>query len=117
MSPVGGVGINYAIQDAVVAANILGPSLKARQLRLSDLAKVQREREWPTRLIQGFQNFMQSHIIAGALNPEQPLIVPAWARLLLRVPLIGDLPARLIAFGPRTVHVFPSRFQSQAQGR
>jgi 2-polyprenyl-6-methoxyphenol hydroxylase-like FAD-dependent oxidoreductase len=105
MSPIGGVGINYAIQDAVVAANILGPSLKARQLRLSDLAKVQREREWPTRLIQGFQNFMQSHIIAGALNPEKPLIVPAWVRFLLRVPLIGDLPARLIAFGPRTVHV------------
>src|SRR5579883_2246812 len=49
MSPIGGVGINYAIQDAVVAANILGPSLKARKLRLSDLAKVQREREWPTR--------------------------------------------------------------------
>ena len=105
MSPIGGVGINYAIQDAVVAANILGPSLKARQLRLSDLAKVQREREWPTRLIQGFQNFMQSHIIAGALNPEKPLIIPAWVRFLLRVPLIGDLPARLIAFGPRTVHV------------
>lgn len=105
MSPVGGVGINYAVQDAVVAANILGPSLKARQLRLSDLAKVQREREWPTRLIQGFQNFMQSHIIAGALNPDKPLIVPAWVRFLLRLPLVGDFPARLIAFGPRAVHV------------
>jgi 2-polyprenyl-6-methoxyphenol hydroxylase-like FAD-dependent oxidoreductase len=105
MSPIGGVGINYAIQDAVVAANILSPSLKVRQLRLSDLAKVQREREWPTRIIQGFQNFMQSHLIAGALNPDRPLIIPGWARLLLRLPLIGDLPTRLIAFGPRTVHV------------
>lgn len=59
-----------------------------------------------TRLIQGFQNFMQRHIIPGALNPERPLIIPAWVRLLLRVPLIGVLPARLIAFGPRAVHVF-----------
>lgn len=105
MSPVGGVGINYAIQDAVVAVNILSVSLKARQLRLSELAKVQRKREWPTRIIQGFQNFMQSHVIAGALNPDQPLTIPGWARLLLHLPLIGDFPARLIAFGPRTVHI------------
>src|SRR5205823_12757413 len=52
MSPVGGVGINYAIQDAVVAANVLGGRLESGRLRLSDLAAVQRRREWPTRIIQ-----------------------------------------------------------------
>ena len=105
MSPVGGVGINYAIQDAVVTANVLSGSLKARQVRTSDLAKVQREREWPTRIIQGFQNLMQRNIIASVLTSDSPLSVPPWIRLLLRLPVIGDLPARLIAFGPRTVHV------------
>ncbi len=105
MSPVGGVGINYAIQDAVVAANVLSGSLKAGQMRTSELAKVQREREWPTRIIQGFQNFMQRNMIASVFKADKPLTVPAWVRFLLRLPVIGDLPARLIAFGPRTVHV------------
>src|SRR5205823_11561266 len=58
MSPVGGVGINYAVQDAVVTANVLSAKLKAGQIRLSDLTEVQRKREWPTRIIQGFQNML-----------------------------------------------------------
>ena len=56
MSPVGGVGINYAVQDAIVAANILSKPLKNGSLHLWDLAEVQRQREWPIKAIQAFQN-------------------------------------------------------------
>ncbi|MBD6619065.1 FAD-dependent oxidoreductase [Komarekiella sp. 'clone 1'] len=101
MSPVGGVGINYAIQDAVVAANVLSKPLKNRQVELSDLAKVQRQRELPTRIIQAFQTFVQKQIFAPILNSNrnfQPSI-------LLRLPILRDLPARLIALGVFPVHV------------
>ncbi|WP_193199604.1 FAD-dependent oxidoreductase [Nostoc sp. MG11] len=101
MSPVGGVGINYAIQDAVVAANVLSKPLKNRQVKLSDLAKVQRQRELPTRIIQAFQTFVQKQIFAPILTSNrnfQPSI-------LLRLPILRDLPARLIALGVFPVHV------------
>ncbi len=101
MSPVGGVGINYAIQDAVVAANVLSESLKSGRLQLSDLARVQRRREWPTRIIQAFQTLMQQQIIARALNPDQPFTPP----FFLRLPLLRDIPTRLIGLGVWPVHV------------
>ena len=105
MSPVGGVGINYAIQDAVVAANVLSDKLKAGQIRLGDLAEVQRKREWPTRIVQGFQNMLQQTVLATVLKSNEALTFPPIARLLLRLPLVGTFPARLIAFGPSRVHV------------
>lgn len=105
MSPVAGVGINYAIQDAVVAANILGEKLKAGRLRLSDLAEVQRKREWPTRIVQSFQNSIQQTVLTSVLKSDKALIIPPFVRFLLRLPLVGTLPARLIAFGPSHVHV------------
>ncbi|GAC1299695.1 MAG: FAD-dependent oxidoreductase [Ktedonobacteraceae bacterium] len=105
MSPVGGVGINYAIQDAVEAANILGDKLKAGQVRLRDLEQVQKRREWPTKVIQGFQNALQRRVLTTVLESDQTLTVPALFRLFLKVPLISTLLARLVAFGPRTVHV------------
>jgi 2-polyprenyl-6-methoxyphenol hydroxylase-like FAD-dependent oxidoreductase len=101
MSPVGGVGINYAIQDAVVAANVLSKPLKTEQLKLSDLAAVQRRRELPTRTIQAFQSFAQKQIIAPAIDPNRQFKLPA----ILRLPILRDLPARLIAFGILPVHV------------
>ena len=110
MSPVGGVGINYAIQDAVVAANVLAEPLKTCQQQLKDLdpsylAAVQRRREWPTRVIQAFQAQIQRRILAPALNADRPFVPPLPLRLLLRVPLLRDLPARIIAFGPRRVRL------------
>jgi 2-polyprenyl-6-methoxyphenol hydroxylase-like FAD-dependent oxidoreductase len=105
MSPVGGVGINYAIQDAVAAANLLVEPLRAGRLRLGDLRAVQRRREWPTRVIQAFQRLVQRAVLARALDSSGSFRVPAIARLLLRLPLVRDLPARLIAFGVRPVHV------------
>ncbi|HAA32057.1 MAG TPA: hypothetical protein DCE56_35570 [Cyanobacteria bacterium UBA8553] len=101
MSPVGGVGINYAIQDAVVAANVLSTPLKSHALHLWDLAEVQRQRELPTRIIQAFQSFMQEQIIKGALDTTRKFTTPAF----LRLPIVRNLPAQIIAFGVWPVHV------------
>lgn len=101
MSPVGGVGINYAIQDAVVAANVLTTPLKAGRVDERDLAKVQRKRELPTRIIQTFQALVQKLIFTRVLNSDQIVQPPAF----LRLPILRDLPARLIALGVFPVHV------------
>jgi 2-polyprenyl-6-methoxyphenol hydroxylase-like FAD-dependent oxidoreductase len=101
MSPVGGVGINYAIQDAVVAANVLSTPLQQGKVQLRDLAAVQRRREWPTRIIQAFQLLMQERLIARALDPDRPFRLP----LFLRLPMVRNLPARLIGLGVWPVHV------------
>ncbi|HEY9901097.1 MAG TPA: FAD-dependent oxidoreductase [Candidatus Sericytochromatia bacterium] len=101
MSPVGGVGINYAIQDAVVAANIITEPLKKNHLHLWDLAQVQRQRELPTRIIQGFQSLMQQQILVRALNSEVAFNPP----FFLRLPILRDVIPRLIAFGVSPAHV------------
>jgi 2-polyprenyl-6-methoxyphenol hydroxylase-like FAD-dependent oxidoreductase len=101
MSPVGGVGINYAIQDAVVTANILSKSLQQHHVEISDLAKVQQLRELPTRLIQAFQSLIQKRIFAPILTDNQIFKPP----LLLRLPILRHLPAQLIALGVFPVHV------------
>ena len=104
MSPVGGVGINYAIGDAVAAANVLARPLLNSQRRLvplgvRHLAAVQRRREVPTRLIQGLQALIQRRVLAPALRSDRPLRVPPPLRLLLRVPVLRSLPARVVGFG------------------
>jgi len=105
MSPVGGVGINYAIQDATVASNLLAAPLRSGRVEVSDLAKVQAEREWPTRIIQAAQSAIQKRIIANVFNSPTGLRIPALLPLLFRIPLIRDIPARLIAFGIHRAHV------------
>jgi 2-polyprenyl-6-methoxyphenol hydroxylase-like FAD-dependent oxidoreductase len=105
MSPIGGVGINYAIQDAVETANLLGDKLKARHLQANDLNSVQRQREWPTRVIQWLQRQIQQRVIAAALRSNRPLNLPLAIRLLIRLPLLRDIPARMIAFGVKRVHL------------
>jgi 2-polyprenyl-6-methoxyphenol hydroxylase-like FAD-dependent oxidoreductase len=107
MSPVGGVGINYAIQDAVAAANVLVEPLRSGAVTTEQLRRVQRERELPTRIIQAFQTFAQRRVVAGALSSRQTGGVPFLLRLLLRTPVLRDLPARLIAFGFRPTHLRP----------
>jgi 2-polyprenyl-6-methoxyphenol hydroxylase-like FAD-dependent oxidoreductase len=105
MSPVGGVGINYAIQDAVAAANVLAEPLGKGEVSTDDLREVQRRRELPTRLIQAVQTGIQKRIITAALNPDKPFRVPFALRLLLSIPGLRDLPARVIGFGFRREHV------------
>jgi len=107
MSPVGGVGINYAIQDAVVAANVLAGPLRGGTLNVEHLKEVQRQRVWPTRLIQTLQTQIQKRLIAAALDPSQPFRIPPALRLLLRVPVLRNLPARIVGFGFKRVHVKP----------
>ena len=105
MSPVGGVGINVAIQDAVEAANLLAGPLKEGRLSERVLAAVQAKRDWPVRAIQGFQDRIQKTIVSQALQGGKPFRLPLALRVLLRLPILRDFPARMIAFGARRVRV------------
>jgi 2-polyprenyl-6-methoxyphenol hydroxylase-like FAD-dependent oxidoreductase len=105
MSPVGGVGINYAIQDAVVTANVLSEPLKRGQLRLRDLAAVQRQREIPTRIIQGFQRLAQEQIVTRALRSDEAGASPMTPPPFMRLPVLRDLVPRLLALGVWPVHL------------
>src|SRR5258705_3584841 len=105
MSPVGGVGINLALQDAVATANILSAPLAQGRLGERDLAKVQKRREWPTRATQWFQVQVQQRIIAPVLGRSTSLKLPVFFRLLARYPILRRIPARLIGVGVRPEHV------------
>ncbi len=105
MSPVGGVGINLAIQDAVAAANLLAAPLRAGRLTTDDLRLVQRRREWPTRLTQRMQIFVQNRVIRRVLGSTGQLVPPLLFRLLARLPFLTRIPARLIGIGFRPEHV------------
>ncbi len=105
MSPVGGVGINLAIADAVAAANALAGPLGEGRVRSRDLMAVQLRRELPTRAIQAFQSLAQRRVISSSLRPGGAPSIPAPARMLLRLRPARDLPARIIAFGIWPEHV------------
>jgi 2-polyprenyl-6-methoxyphenol hydroxylase-like FAD-dependent oxidoreductase len=113
MSPVGGVGINLAIQDAVAAANILAAPLASGRLSDDDLVRVQRRRELPTRLIQRGQVAVQDLFLRRALENRGAVEVPLAMRLLQRFPVLRRIPARLVGVGIRPEHVrlrpLPSR--------
>ncbi len=105
MSPVGGVGINLAIADAVAAVNALAEPLKKGRVRSRELWAVQLRRELPTRAIQAFQSLAQRRVVSSALGPGGGPSIPALVRMLLRLRPVRDLPARLIAFGIWPEHV------------
>jgi 2-polyprenyl-6-methoxyphenol hydroxylase-like FAD-dependent oxidoreductase len=100
MSPVGGVGINYAIQDAVATANCLSQPLKQKAVKPSHLAAVQRQRQLPTRFIQFFQSLIQQNIVKSALNNQLPQLP-----VFLKLPILKDIPPRIIGFGLFPPHV------------
>lgn len=104
MSPVGGVGVNLAVQDAVAAANRLAAPLKARTLSDADLQAIQARRSWPVHLTQLFQLMMQNQIIRRALAGQQ-MKVPLPFKLLSAVPLLQRIPGRLLAVGFRPEHI------------
>ena len=105
MSPVGGVGINLAIQDAVAAANALAGPLLEDNVELQHLRSVQRRREIPTRVIQGLQTLAHRRVFGPAVSSGGLPLPPAPVRAFLRLRAVRDLPARIMAFGIWPVHV------------
>ena len=106
MSPIGGVGINLAIQDAVAAANLLWEPLRAGRPTIAHLRRVQARRQWPTRVTQGLQVLVQRRVITQALQGGQARLTPPLAiRLLARYPFLQRLPARMVGVGIRAEHV------------
>ena len=107
MSPVGGVGINLAIQDAVAAANILSAPLRKGPATLAALQAVQRRREWPVRVTQRMQVTVQERVVARVLQDRDRRArnLPFVLRLLQRFPVLRRIPARLIGIGVRPEHV------------
>jgi 2-polyprenyl-6-methoxyphenol hydroxylase-like FAD-dependent oxidoreductase len=107
MSPVGGVGINYAVQDAVVAGNLLTKPLLDGRVTTDQLRSVQRKREWPVRIIQTLQTQLQKRVIATALRAkeQETLHIPWFIRAFARIPFLRDVPPRMMALGVVRVRV------------
>jgi 2-polyprenyl-6-methoxyphenol hydroxylase-like FAD-dependent oxidoreductase len=105
MSPVGGVGVNLAIQDAVAAANILYKPLLDRAVTTDDLRKVQARRQWPVRVTQRIQIFIQNRVVsavlAGTERPKPPFVV----KLVQWFPILQGIPARVIGIGVQPEHI------------
>jgi 2-polyprenyl-6-methoxyphenol hydroxylase-like FAD-dependent oxidoreductase len=108
MSPVGGVGINLAIQDAVATANILGPALREGRVELDDLRAVQRRREWAAHLTQRVQIFMHEHFLERIFQATEQMAPPLPAQLLEKFAVLRRIPARMIGIGFRPEHVVPT---------
>ncbi|MGH9503312.1 MAG: FAD-dependent oxidoreductase [Terriglobales bacterium] len=105
MSPIGGVGINLAIQDAVATANILGERLRQGSVNLGDLESVQRRRSFPTRATQRLQLIVQNNVIRRVLGSTRPLAPPWPVKLLGRWRFLQRVPARVLGVGFRPEHV------------
>lgn len=106
MSPVGGVGVNLAVQDAVATANLLADKLQHGCPPENELDAVRRRRAFPVKMTQRMQVIVQNHIISGALQGgDQPLKVPLILRLISAVPWLQGIPARFLAIGVRPEHV------------
>lgn len=106
MSPIGGVGINLAIQDAVAAANILALPLRHGEAAPEHLRAVQQRRKLPTRVTQGVQVFMQNRVIRNVLSSSQEQVsLPLALRLLRRWRWLQRIPAYPVGIGVRPEHV------------
>jgi 2-polyprenyl-6-methoxyphenol hydroxylase-like FAD-dependent oxidoreductase len=105
MSPVGGIGINVAIQDAVAAGNILGPALRKGPVPESLLAAVQKRREWPTRMTQSLQVVVQNLVIRNVLQMQKKPHAPFLVKLFKWFPALRRIPGRIIGMGFRPEHV------------
>jgi len=118
MSPVGGVGINLAIQDAVAAANLLAEPLGRGSVTDDELRRVQRRRALTTRVVQRFQVLIQNRVVAPILNSRaRTLTVPFALRLFVRFPWLRRIPARIVGIGLRPEHVDAAALSSVAPRR
>jgi 2-polyprenyl-6-methoxyphenol hydroxylase-like FAD-dependent oxidoreductase len=109
MSPVGGVGINLAIQDAVATANILGKKLREGRVEPNNLRAVQHRRERPAHLTQRAQIFIHEHFLERVFKANEQMSSPLPARLLEEFPLLRRIPARMIGIGFRPEHVLSAK--------
>lgn len=116
MSPIGGVGINLAIQDAVATANILGQRLLQGTPSENELHAVQRRRTFPTQATQRLQIIIQNNVIRRVLGDPKPLTLPGALKLLRRWPILRRIPARLIGVGFRPEHVRTAEVSPSASG-
>jgi len=105
MSPVGGVGINLAVQDAVAAANRLADPLRRRAVTDADLEAVERRRALPVRLTQWLQIFVQNRVIGPTLARQDKVSAPAVVKLINRWPALRRIPGRLVGLGVLPEHV------------
>jgi 2-polyprenyl-6-methoxyphenol hydroxylase-like FAD-dependent oxidoreductase len=105
MSPVGGVGVNLAVQDAVAAANILAAPLKAGRVTDADLAAVQERRTLPMKVIQWIQVQIHSRVLSAALASTATPTLPWPVKLFNVFPVLRRLPARLVGLGIRPEHI------------
>jgi 2-polyprenyl-6-methoxyphenol hydroxylase-like FAD-dependent oxidoreductase len=105
MSPVGGVGINLAIQDAVATANLLASKLLKHALHISDLKTVQHRRERPAHLTQRVQVFLHKHLLEPIFNSPEAIPPPLLLNLTERFPKLRQIPARMVGIGFRPEHV------------
>ena len=105
MSPLGGVGVNIAVQDAVAASNILSGPLREGRLNDADLQAVQERRLWPVRVTQRMQVFLQNGLVAPTLAGTRPVRPPWPARVLNAVPFLRRIPARVLGMGVQPEHV------------
>jgi 2-polyprenyl-6-methoxyphenol hydroxylase-like FAD-dependent oxidoreductase len=112
MSPIGGVGVNLAVQDAVAAANILAAPLREGKLTTSDLEAVQRRRTFPMKVVQAMQLGVQSQIVDPLLDSDKPVTAPWIVRLFNRFPFLRRIPARIVGIGVRPEHVHSPQLDS-----
>ena len=105
MSPIGGVGINLAVQDAVATANLLTPPLLRGAITADDLSKVQRRREWPTKMTQRLQTVIQNRVIGRVLGGGRRPSAPWVVRLMNQWAPLRRIPARILGLGFRPEHV------------
>jgi 2-polyprenyl-6-methoxyphenol hydroxylase-like FAD-dependent oxidoreductase len=114
MSPIGGVGINLAIQDAVATANILGEKLRQGSVTAAALQAVQRRRTFPTWATQWLQLLMQNNVIKRLLSGSKPISPPWIVKLLGRWPWLRRFPARVVGMGFRPEHVKTPEMRNEA---
>ena len=112
MSPIGGVGVNLAVQDAVAAATILAVPLREGRLTTGDLAAVQRRRTLAMKVVQGMQLAVQSRIVDPLLDSDKPVTAPWVVRLFNRFPFLRRIPARIVGIGVRPEHVHSPQLDS-----
>ncbi|HEX3628479.1 MAG TPA: FAD-dependent oxidoreductase [Verrucomicrobiae bacterium] len=117
MSPIGGVGINLAIQDAVAAANLLADPLRKKAADDRALHEVQTRRESPARWTQGLQLFIQNRVVKNVLSTDKPVSVPKIFRLFQFLPFLRRIPGRLVGMGFRPEHVPRAFIDSRSFGK